>query len=190
MPPSRPVRRPTVSSTRDRSREQEREREKQRVAAEGASQHDGPSWERSRRSEAYPSIKTRAGLSGFPAVPTVVVLFGGVLIAALASSETNSLGVGGNDGASASPSPSVAASTPSPSVTPIPEPTPQVYVIKSGDTLSRIAREFNVTLDALLEANKDTISNPNRIKVGDEIIIPLPETTEAPAEPSASASPS
>ena len=68
----------------------------------------------------------------------------------------------------------------------MPEPTPQVYVIKTGDTLSRIAREFNVSLDALLDANKDRISNPNRIRVGDEIIIPLPETTEVPAEPSPS----
>ena len=191
VPPSRPVRRPTVSSTRDRSREQEREREKQRLAAEGASQHDGPSWERSRRSEAYPSIKTRAGLSGFPAVPTVAVLFGGVVLAAIALFFLPAiLGVGGRDGSVASPSPSVAASTPSLSPTPVPEPTAQTYVIKAGDTLSKIAREFNVTLDALLEANKETISNPNRIRVGDEIIIPLPETTEAPAQPSASASPS
>ncbi len=58
---------------------------------------------------------------------------------------------------------------PSAEPTPVPEPTPQTYVIKSGDTLSRIAREFGVTLDALLEANKDRISNPNRIAVGDEI---------------------
>ncbi len=84
----------------------------------------------------------------------------------------------------------MAVATPSPLPTPIPEPTPQTYVIKSGDTLSRIAREFNVTLDALLAANKDTISNPNRIAVGDEIIIPVPVTEEVPAEatPSPSAS--
>ena len=98
------------------------------------------------------------------------------------------LGVGGRDeptNPSAVPSSAVEAS-PSVSPTPIPEPTPGVYVIKAGDTLSRIARQFNVTLDALLAANKDRISNPNRIRVGDEIIIPLPETTEAPAEPSPS----
>ena len=164
------MKRPTVSSTRTKSREP-----------------DGPSWEEKRRNEAYPSIKTRTGLSGFPAVPTVAVVFGGVLIAALALFFLPAiLGVGGRDTPTgASPSPSVAASTPTPAPTPIPEPTPQVYVIKAGDTLSRIARENNVTLDALLAANKETITNPNRIKVGDEIIIPLPETTEAPAEPSA-----
>ena len=101
-------------------------------------------------------------------------------------------GIGGRDGggpggagASASPSSAVEES-PSPSPTAIPEPTPQLYTIKSGDTLSKIARRFNVTLDALLAANKDTIKNPNRIQVGDEIIIPLPETEEVPAEASPS----
>jgi hypothetical protein len=183
VPPTRPpARRPTVSSTRDQSRERERERERQRAVAEQASQHDGPSWEKQRRYEAYPSIKTRAGLSSFPAVPTVAILFGGVLLAAIALFFLPAiLGVGGRDDPTASPTPSVAASTPSPSPTPVPEPTAQTYVIKSGDTLSAIAREFNVSLDALLAANEGRISNPNRIRVGDEIIIPLPETTEPPA---------
>lgn len=186
-PPTRPARRPTVSSTRDRGprdRDQERDR-----ADRGA--NDGPAWERRRRYEAYPSIKTRAGLSGMPAIPTVGVLFGGVVLAAIILFFLPALlGVGGRDpgGVGSSASPSAAAATPSLEPTPIPDPTPQIYVIKSGDTLSRIAREFNVTLDALLEANKDRISNPNRIKVGDEIIIPVPVTEEVPAEPSPSAS--
>jgi LysM repeat protein len=184
-PAARAGRRPTVSSTRDRGRERDRERE--RAAADR--DHEGPSWERARRSEAYPSIKTRAGLSGFSGIPTIGVLFGGVVLAALILFFLPGLlGVGRDDpvgGPSASPSAS-AEETPSASPTPVPDPTPQVYVIKAGDTLSRIARSFNVTLDALLAANKDRISNPNRIRVGDEIIIPLPETTEVPAEPSPS----
>ena len=179
-PPTRPPRRPAVSSTRDRDRE--------RAAAE-RKRDDGPSWERQRRNEAYPSIKTRAGLSGIPAVPTVGILFGGVILAALILFFLpGMLGVGGRGtpGAASTVSPSAAASTPSPSPTAVPAPTPQTYVIKSGDTLSRIARQFNVSLDALLEANKDRISNPNRIKVGDEIIIPVPPTEEVPAEASPS----
>jgi LysM repeat protein len=190
VPPTRPPgRRPTVSSTRDTTRERERERERQRLAAEQAAEHDGPSWERQRRYEAYPSIKTRTGLSGFPAVPTAAILFGGVVLAAVALFFLPAiLGVGGGD-PTASPTPSVAASTPSPSPTPVPEPTPQIYVIKSGDTLSAIAREFNVSLDALLAANEDRISNPNRIVVGQEIVIPPPETAEPSAEPSAEVSP-
>jgi LysM repeat protein len=68
--------------------------------------------------------------------------------------------------------------TASPSPTPVPEPTAQTYTIKSGDTLSRIARDHGLTLDQLLQANKDTISNPNRIAAGDVIIIPVPPTDE------------
>ena len=186
-PPTRPSRRPTVSSTRDRGRERDRDRDRPDPER---SDRDGPAWERRRRYEAYPSIKTRAGLAGIPAIPTVGVLFGGVVLAAIILFFLPALlGVGGGDGgAGSSPSPSVAVSTPSAEPTPIPDPTPQVYVIKSGDTLSRIAREFNVTLDALLEANKDRISNPNRIKVGDEIIIPVPVPEEVPAEASPSPS--
>jgi nucleoid-associated protein YgaU len=187
-PPTRPARRPTVSSTRDRGRNQDRDLERERAEREG---NDGPAWERRRRYEAYPSIKTRAGLSGLPAIPTVGVLFGGVVLAAIILFFLPALlGVGGRDpgGATSSTSPSAAEASSSLEPTPIPAPTPQIYVIKSGDTLSRIAREFNVTLDALLEANKDRISNPNRIKVGDEIIIPVPVTEEVPAEASPSAS--
>jgi LysM repeat protein len=197
-PPTRAGRRPPVSSTRDLARERDRGRERGRdherdheYGASGRVRHDGPSWERERRSEAYPSIRTRAGLAGVPAVPTIGILFGGVLLAAVILFFLPALlGVGGRDGSpppGASASPSSAVSTPSASPTPVPEPTPQVYVIKSGDTLSKIARDFNVTLDALLEANKDRITNPNRIRVGDEIIIPLPET-EVPAEASPSPS--
>jgi LysM repeat protein len=182
-PPTRPARRPTVSSTRDGGRTRDR-------AADRAD-NDGPLWERQRRNEAYPSIKTRAGLSGIPAIPTVGILFGGVVLAALILFFLPALlGVGGPNGGGggSSASPSIAVATPSAEPTPIPDPTPQIYVIKAGDTLSRIAREFNVTLDALLEANKDRISNPNRIKVGDEIIIPVPVTEEVPAEASPSPS--
>jgi nucleoid-associated protein YgaU len=44
-----------------------------------------------------------------------------------------------------------------------------------------------VTVDQILDANKDTISNPNRISVGQVIVIPVPVTDEVPgAEPSPS----
>ncbi|HET8785326.1 MAG TPA: LysM domain-containing protein [Candidatus Limnocylindrales bacterium] len=186
-PPAKAGRRPTVSSTRDKSRERELA-----AAAAQAERHEGPSWEKARRYEAYPSIKTRANLSAISGVPTIAILFGGVVLAAVVLFFLPGIfGIGGRDGggagagASASPS-SAVEETASPSPTAIPEPTPQLYTIKSGDTLSKIARRFNVTLDALLAANKDTIKNPNRIQVGDEIIIPLPETEEVPAEASPS----
>ncbi|HEY4632944.1 MAG TPA: LysM peptidoglycan-binding domain-containing protein, partial [Candidatus Limnocylindrales bacterium] len=64
-------------------------------------------------------------------------------------------------------------------------PEAQMHTVVSGDTLSKIAKRFDVTLDALLAANKDTIDDPDKIKVGDEIIIPVPEPPEEVAEPSA-----
>lgn len=146
-------------------------------------QHDGPSWEKARRYEAYPTIKTRAGLGGLPALPRVAVLALALGVAALALFFLPALlGFGGKDKPSASPSPSVVAVTPSPSPTAIPVPTPQVYVIKQGDTLSKVAKKFGVTLDQLLAANKETIKDPDKISVGDEIIIPVPTPDEVSGE--------
>jgi LysM repeat protein len=184
----RPARRPTVSSTRDRGRDRDRERERERAAAE-REVHDGPSWERQRRYEAYPSLKTRAGLSGVN-VPRVAVLFGALAVAAVALFFLPALlGVGGPDRPDASGTTPPASAEPSvaTSPTPVPEPTPQTYTVRSGDNLSRIARQFGVTVDQILDANKDTISNPNRISVGQVIVIPVPVTDEVPgAEPSPS----
>lgn len=43
------------------------------------------------------------------------------------------------------------------------------YVVQKGDTLTKIARNYNTTVDALVKANN--ISNPNLIKVGQTLII-------------------
>lgn len=174
-PPTRGGRRPAVSSTRaDRQRDRERAPQREHV------QSSGPSWERAKRYEAYPTIKTRAGLGGLPPLPRVAVLAAALGVAALALFFLPALlGMGGGEsGASPTPSATQPAVTPLPSPTPEPDPTPQVYVIKTGDTLSAIAMEFGITLDQLLEANKDTIDDPNKISVGDEIIIPVPPPDE------------
>lgn len=42
------------------------------------------------------------------------------------------------------------------------------YVVKAGDTLSKIAKQFNTTVDSLLKMNPE-ISNPNFIKAGQTI---------------------
>jgi nucleoid-associated protein YgaU len=174
LPPvTRSGRPPTVSSTRDRDRERERERER---AAE-RSAHDGPAWEGQRRYEAYPQIKARASMPGMP-VPRIGILAGALVIGIVALFFLPALlGVGGSDEDTATPTPSAVA-TPTPEPTPVPAPTPQVYVIKTGDTLSKIARSFGLTLDQLLAANKDTIKDPDRIVVGDEIVIPVPVPEE------------
>ena len=57
--------------------------------------------------------------------------------------------------------------------TPVPEPSAQIYVIKTGDTLSKVAKSFGVTLEELLAANPD-IKNPNVIALGQQIVIPSP----------------
>lgn len=46
----------------------------------------------------------------------------------------------------------------------------RTYTIESGDTFQRIAREHNVTLQALLDANPD--ADPRRLRIGTEIVIP------------------
>jgi hypothetical protein len=143
-----------------------------------------------RRQEAYPEIKTRSGL---PGLPRFAVLVGALAVAALALFMLPALlGFGG--GGKSSPSPSAGAPRASASVGPTvrPQPTPLVYVIKQGDNLLKVAKKFNVPLEDLLAANKDTITNPDKIAIGDQIIIPTSPpgsggASQAPAlSPSAS----
>ena len=51
----------------------------------------------------------------------------------------------------------------------------QTYTVKSGDTLSKIAKEFYGNANdynKIFEANKDQLSSPDRINVGQELKIP------------------
>lgn len=51
----------------------------------------------------------------------------------------------------------------------------KTYVVKSGDTLSKISKEFygdaNKYMD-IFNANKDKLSNPDKINPGMELVIP------------------
>jgi LysM repeat protein len=126
-----------------------------------------------------------------PDVPRIAVMAAALAIAALALFFLPALlGLGSPDAATSSPSP-----TPSPSgsvaPTPTPVPTAIVYVIKSGDTLSKIAADHGLTIEALMAANAD-ITDPNRISEGQQINIPPPEPVGpigGSAAPSAGASP-
>jgi hypothetical protein len=145
----------------------------------------GPDWERPRRYEAYPTIKTRMRL---PSVPRLAGMAAAILVAAVALFFLPALlGLGANDQPSASPSPSP---SPSRSVAPTvaPAPTATVYVIKKGDRLQKIADSFGVTLDELLAANPK-IKDPNKIVEGQQIIIPVPAPS-IPGEFGGSAAPS
>ena len=144
----------------------------------------GPAWEGMRRYEAYPTIRSRGGL---PGLPRAAVLAGALGIAALALFMLPALlGIGGGGGPGGSPSASRPAATPSAEITPQPAPTAQVYVIIEKDTLSKVAKKFNITLDELLAANPE-IKNPDKISVGQQIIIPIP--VEDGGAPSDSAAP-
>jgi len=47
-----------------------------------------------------------------------------------------------------------------------------VHVVRTGDTLTSIAEQYSVTVDAIVRANN--LASPNRINIGDELTVPLP----------------
>lgn len=51
----------------------------------------------------------------------------------------------------------------------------QIYEVVSGDTLSKIAIENELTIEKLIEMNEGIQSETSTIRVGDEIIITVPE---------------
>jgi len=46
------------------------------------------------------------------------------------------------------------------------------YTVQSGDNLSKIASKYGITWQQIHEANKDTISDPDKIFPGQELTIP------------------
>jgi len=54
--------------------------------------------------------------------------------------------------------------------TPLPTPTPFTYAIKAGDTMSQLAQQFGVPLEALIAANPNI--SPNAMSVGQTLLIP------------------
>jgi hypothetical protein len=149
----------------------------------------GPAWERPRRYEAYPTLKTRVGLPSIGGIPRLGVALIALVLAALALFFLGPmlLGIGGKDagtGTTATPKPTPAEVSPAPAITPVPAPTLQVYVVAKGDTMSKIATKFKVTVEQLLAANPQ-IKNPDKIKIGDPVTIPVPvsDAGEVTAEP-------
>jgi hypothetical protein len=176
-PPPRSAHRPSVSSTRS-SRQRERERERDAII--------GPAWEQSRRYEAYPTIRSRTGL---PNPPRLAVMAGALVVAAVALFFLPALlRIGGDSGdETAPPSASSGEGVASPSVEPATPaaPTAQVYVVEAGDTMSKIASRFGLTLEELCDANKETIPDCDKIAIGDGVTIPAkaPEEFTEPSVP-------
>ena len=51
----------------------------------------------------------------------------------------------------------------------------RTYTVQSGDTLSKIAKEFYGNANSynkIFEANRDQLDNPDKIKVGQKLVIP------------------
>ena len=177
-PPGRSSKRPAVSSTRARTADRNVDR---------TPVQSGPAWEKARRYEAYPTIRTRTGM---PNIPRVVLLAGALGIAALALFFLPALlGMGGKGtpAASATPPASAALESGSPTASVAAPPSSQVYVVKSGDNFTKIAKKFGLTVEQLKAANPQ-IKDINKIAVGDQINIPAPPSDVVPgASPTASA---
>jgi len=52
------------------------------------------------------------------------------------------------------------------------------YVVRAGDTVASIAFEFNSTAEAIIEENE--LENPNDIRIGDRLQVPVNLVTPAP----------
>jgi LysM repeat protein len=61
---------------------------------------------------------------------------------------------------------------PTHTVRPRPDPVQTIHVVQPGETLSQIAKQYGVSVDALTAANG--IADPHLIKIGQELIIPGP----------------
>ena len=149
-------------------------RERRRDAA-------APEWERARPLEVYPTLRARR-LPELSLPPLLVAVVALALAAAVLFALPGLLGFG-SPSAQSSASPSPAASTAAASLAPtaLPQPTPQVYIVQSGDTMSKIAKKFGVALGELIAANAENIPNPDRLQIGDQVIIPVPTPSELPA---------
>jgi LysM repeat protein len=86
--------------------------------------------------------------------------------------------------ATSTPRPVTPVATPTPTVTP----TPIVYTVQPGDTLLKIAIQFDRSLDAIQEVNG--IVDPRFLQIGQELIIPPPEADpESPPTPTSTPPP-
>ena len=135
---------------------------------------DGPDWEKPRRYEAYPTIRTRVGMPQIPRLAGMAAIIALLALALFLLPGLLNLGGGSGSGApAASTSTRPAGSVASLAPTQAPAPTPVVYTLKKNDTLLKIATRNGLTLEELLAANP-AIKNPNRVAEGQQIIIPAP----------------
>jgi nucleoid-associated protein YgaU len=53
-----------------------------------------------------------------------------------------------------------------------PEAASATYTVQSGDNLSKIGKQYGVTWQQIFEANRDKLSDPDKIQPGQELVIP------------------
>jgi nucleoid-associated protein YgaU len=53
-----------------------------------------------------------------------------------------------------------------------PEAASTTYTVASGDNLSKIGKQYGVTWQQIFEANRDKLDDPDKIQVGQELVIP------------------
>lgn len=99
------------------------------------------------------------------------------------------------------PSPSIPSGPPPPTVTPVPStPSPAItlYVVQFSDNLTTIAKKFNVTMQAIINATNATaatdstfkvITNPRLIKPGQKLVIPSIPVPSSPTLGTATSTP-
>ena len=92
-------------------------------------------------------------------------------------------------GSESAPVAQVAAAPAAPQAAPAAASASGTYIVRSGDTLGRIASANGTTWQALWAANKDVVSDPNWISVGWQLRLtgsaPAANPAPAPAAPAA-----
>lgn len=135
-----------------------------------------------------PRVARRPSLVAIGVVSALLLLAACGQVIALIPTSTPGPGPASTFSPPSEPTP-VATPTPAP-VTPLPTwtftptPEPTVYLVVPGDTLSRIAIQYGVSVEALQEENN--ILNPRTLQPGQQLVIPfgnLDEEGQAPARP-------
>jgi LysM repeat protein len=132
-----------------------------------------PDWENPPRFDNFPRLRARSDRNNNQPLLLAALAVAAVLVGLIVVPELTSNSGGSGPTASVSMLPSGVTPTPDATPTPTAEATPtfMIYKVKSGDTINSIADNFGITPELLLAANP-TITNPNKILVGQKLFIP------------------